>query len=92
VRKRRSKDELLMKIIVHGVLITFVVMTIFPMALTLILSFTDQTSIMNKGYSLIPDAWSLDAYKYLFDAPVMMLRATKTVSLSLREERWAMWC
>lgn len=66
-----------MKIIVHAVLITFVIMTIFPMALTLIISFTDQASIMNKGYSLVPDAWSLEAYKYLFDAPAQMLRAYK---------------
>lgn len=75
--KRRSKDELLMKAIVHVILLTFVIMTIFPMAFTIIISLTDQKSISNIGYSLFPENWSLDAYKYLFQAPAQLLKGYK---------------
>ena len=61
--KRRSKDEILMKVIVHVILLTFVIVTIFPMVFTIIISLTDQQSIANYGYSLVPESWSLDAYK-----------------------------
>lgn len=75
--KRRSKDELLMKAIVHVILLTFVIMTIFPMAFTIIISLTDQESISNIGYSLFPENWSLDAYKYLLQAPAQLLKGYK---------------
>ena len=72
--KRKSKDELLMKAIVHVILLIFVIMTIFPMAFTIIISLTDQESISNIGYSLFPENWSLDAYTYLLQAPAQLLK------------------
>ncbi|MBQ8813769.1 MAG: carbohydrate ABC transporter permease [Lachnospiraceae bacterium] len=75
--KRKSKDEILMKIIVHAVLLTFVILTIFPMVFTVIISLTDQKSLANIGYSLIPESWSWDAYKYLFQAPAQLLNGYK---------------
>ena len=75
--KRKSKDEILMKIIVHVVLLAFVILTIFPMVFTVIISLTDQESLANIGYSLIPESWSWDAYKYLFQAPAQLLNGYK---------------
>lgn len=39
---------------------------LLPIALVLVASATDERSILSKGYSLFPDAWSLNAYRYLF--------------------------
>ncbi|MBQ8231698.1 MAG: carbohydrate ABC transporter permease [Lachnospiraceae bacterium] len=77
MRKIRSKDELAMKLIVHIVLLALVVMTLLPMALTIVVSLTDQSSIAANGYSLFPEKWSLDAYKYLLDSPNQLLRGYK---------------
>lgn len=77
MRKKKSKDEIAMKLIVHLILMAFVIATLIPMALTIVVSLTDQSSIMAKGYSLFPDSWSLDAYKYLLRSPDQLLRGYK---------------
>jgi putative aldouronate transport system permease protein len=58
---------------------------IFPLALVLIASFTDEQAIMADGYSFFPAKWSLDAYHYLFainpDAIVQSYGITISVTL-----------
>lgn len=38
---------------------------VFPFIFIIILSFSDETSMVVNGYQLIPEAWSLDGYRYL---------------------------
>jgi putative aldouronate transport system permease protein len=38
---------------------------ILPLLLVVIVSFTSQISIANKGYTFFPDEWTLEAYVYL---------------------------
>ncbi|MDR2376354.1 MAG: carbohydrate ABC transporter permease [Treponema sp.] len=38
---------------------------ILPLLLVVIVSFTSQLSIANKGYTFFPDEWTLEAYVYL---------------------------
>jgi putative aldouronate transport system permease protein len=61
------------------------IMMIFPLALVLIASFTDEQAIMANGYSFFPEKWSLDAYHYLFainpDAIVRSYGITISVTL-----------
>jgi putative aldouronate transport system permease protein len=38
---------------------------ILPLLLVVIVSFTSQLSIANKGYTFFPDEWTLEAYRYL---------------------------
>lgn len=42
------------------------VFIILPFVLMIIVSFSTETSVMMKGYSFVPDGWTLDAYKFLF--------------------------
>ncbi|RAP77666.1 carbohydrate ABC transporter permease [Paenibacillus montanisoli] len=55
-----------------GVIGIYLLLTIFalacllPMVMTLVVSFSDENSIVNKGYSLFPDAFSLDGYRAIF--------------------------
>ena len=39
---------------------------VFPFIFVIILSLTDENSIVRNGYRLIPDAWSTAGYEYLF--------------------------
>ena len=52
------------------------VVCILPILLVYILSFTAESSLISKGYSLFPEAWSLDAYRYLFGATGSVLLAS----------------
>ena len=48
---------------------------LLPFLLVLSGSFSDQTSILTHGYQLIPETFSLEAYKTLFKIPGDLLRA-----------------
>lgn len=46
-------------------------LTLFPFLIVLAVSFTDERSIAKNGFSLIPDKWSLSAYKIIFDGSMV---------------------
>jgi len=52
--------------IIHFFFILQCLSIVLVIALTLIVSFSAETSIIEKGYSFFPNAWSLDAYKSVF--------------------------
>lgn len=48
---------------------------ILPFLLVIAVSLTDEKSLNLNGYQFIPKSFSLDAYRYLLDAPDILLRA-----------------
>ena len=59
-----------------SILMTLVGLTgIFPFIFVIILSLTDESSIVRNGYRLIPDAWSTAGYEYLFTQSSTILNA-----------------
>ena len=40
--------------------------TLLPLILVIIISFSSEQSVLEKGYSFFPTSWSLDAYRYLW--------------------------
>ena len=54
------------KIVAYFITTFISVSTTFPMLLTLAISITDETTLVN-GYKLIPEKFSLDAYKYVIE-------------------------
>jgi putative aldouronate transport system permease protein len=58
--------------------VLFIIVTcsmIFPLLLVVIVSFTDETTIIRDGYSYFPKLLSLEAYKYLFLDSMTIIRA-----------------
>ena len=49
----------------HIVMIILSVLAIAPFILLIISSFTDEGAALRNGYSYFPEAWSLEAYKYI---------------------------
>ncbi|WP_436376895.1 carbohydrate ABC transporter permease [Cytobacillus sp. BC1816] len=45
---------------------SFALMCIFPFIYVVIISLSDEESLARNGYQLIPENWSLEAYKYLW--------------------------
>ena len=59
-------------------LITLGIMTILsllPVILIVIASFTDENSLIANGYSYFPAKWSLDAYFYMVKQVKLITRA-----------------
>ncbi len=50
-------------------------MCLFPFAYVIIISFTSEESIVRNGFQLIPEAWSLDAYKFLWSVKDQLLQS-----------------
>ncbi|OAK71439.1 carbohydrate ABC transporter permease [Lederbergia galactosidilytica] len=53
----------------------FTIMCLFPFAYVIIISFTSEESIVRNGFQLIPEAWSLDAYKFLWSVKDQLLQS-----------------
>jgi putative aldouronate transport system permease protein len=70
--KRRKKVSI-SQIIIHLIFILACIFCILPILLVLSISLTDESVIYQNGYHLIPEAFSLDAYKYILSgsSPVL---------------------
>lgn len=52
-------------------------MFILPFVLIIAASFTEESALVSEGYKLIPSAFSLEAYKYVFRSPQQLLDSYK---------------
>lgn len=58
--------------ITNTVFLAFVsILTLFPFLIVLAVSFSDESSIAKNGFRLIPEKWSLGAYRLLFEGSVI---------------------
>lgn len=57
------------------ILVVLVVITMMPIALIIIASFTEETALIQDGYSYLPKKWSLDAYYYMVKQGTVIIRA-----------------
>ena len=74
-KKPVGRDRLIFDVISVVVLAVLSICCLLPFLLVLSGSFSDQTSILTHGYQLIPETFSLEAYKTLFKIPGDLLRA-----------------
>ncbi|MBB3109610.1 putative aldouronate transport system permease protein [Paenibacillus phyllosphaerae] len=51
------------------------IVCVFPFLFVVIISFTDEMVLARNGYKIVPEAWSLDAYRYIFKTGESLLRA-----------------
>lgn len=57
------------------ILTVLVVLTLLPIVLIVIASFTDENALLQNGYSFLPKKWSLDAYYYIIKQGTVILRS-----------------
>lgn len=67
-----SKKITVSDIVINLVFIAFVAFCVLPFILVISVSLTDQNEIVNNGYRFIPKAFSLEAYRYLFQTNKMI--------------------
>ncbi|AGA56629.1 Binding-protein-dependent transport systems inner membrane component [Thermobacillus xylanilyticus] len=59
----------------HAIMAALSAACLFPFILLFVVSFSDEQSIILNGYSLIPDSFSLEAYRYLWGQLTPLARA-----------------
>ena len=74
---KRTRDQVVFNAITYPLLALLALVCLLPFWLIVSASFTDNSTILVEGYSLIPKVWSLDAYAYLFATPKTILSAYK---------------
>ncbi|QTH44487.1 carbohydrate ABC transporter permease [Cohnella sp. LGH] len=74
-RKRIRENSLLAQTAIHLFFIAACAACLIPLILVTIVSFTDERSILANGYSFLPEAFSLDAYRYLLADSGRLLHA-----------------
>lgn len=62
-------------IVLHIIFIIIAVCCVFPILLTLSISFSSNKAIVEHGYSLMPKEFSLESYQYIFMDSTKILRA-----------------
>jgi len=61
-----TKSGVFGQVVMHFIFIVATLIFIYPIILTLMVSFTEETSLMRYGMRLIPQEFSLDAYRLVF--------------------------
>jgi putative aldouronate transport system permease protein len=57
------------KLGIHAIMVTIAILSLFPAALIISGSFSSNDAIINSGYRLWPQDFSMDAYTFLFKQP-----------------------
>lgn len=71
----KQYDRLVLNIIGYVFVSLFAVICVIPFVMVVTGSFSSQQAIVSDGYRLIPRAYSLDAYRIMFDSSRSLLRA-----------------
>lgn len=77
IKKSRDIHSLspFMNIVFNVIAAMFSLVCVFPFAFVVILSFTDEKSLAQHGYRLIPEKWSTYAYEYMFQNGAQLLQS-----------------
>ena len=75
MRARRLRERTVYQILAHVIMITLCILVLLPFMVLLMSSFTDETTAIVNGYSLFPEKFSLEAYKYIINRFVVIGRA-----------------
>lgn len=63
---KKTFSDRLLSAIAYTFIGLFALMCLYPLLLTLAVSFSSEGAIIHNGYSIIPQEFSLDTYRYIF--------------------------
>ena len=73
-----KKKNVLGRLLIHIPLILLALACLLPFILVLSSSFTEEASLLKNGFSIIPQKFSVEAYKFIFRSPQEVIAAYKT--------------
>lgn len=66
MEKNGFHGDKLVVVLAYGIIGLFAVLCLYPLLLTVSVSFSSERAIAGNGYSILPQAFTLDTYKYIF--------------------------
>lgn len=75
---KKGKDVIALNIIAYTFCGFIALICLIPFLMILAGSFSSETAILNNGFSLFPQDFSLEAYKTVFNEPMVVVRAYAT--------------
>lgn len=80
--KRMGMDSRLAKNFSHILILIIAILCMLPFMMVISGSFTSNEAILTKGFGIIPTELSLEAYKYIFNAPAKIINAYKVTIIT----------
>ena len=81
---KKGKDVIALNIIAYGFSTILALMCLIPFLMILAGSFSSEQAIVRNGFSLLPQDFSMEAYKTVFREPVVVVKAyATTIGLTL---------
>ena len=74
-RQHLAADEVLVRVIGYAFLTLFGLVCVLPFYMIVISSFASEESIIRHGFRLIPESFSLEAYRIIFQNPQRIVQA-----------------
>ena len=82
MKSKKFVSDRLVKIFSYA-FITFVSLAcLYPLLMVLGVSFSDNTAVVQHGYKVIPEIFSLDTYVYLFSFLIIVTKVNPSCSTS----------
>ena len=72
---KTTRDEMVLKGLGYALTFVFGIMCVMPFVLIVVSSFSSEASILHRGYTLVPESFSLNAYRWVFRNPMRIVRA-----------------
>ena len=77
MKVKKGTSTIVFEIITYAMLALGAIVCVLPFIIILSGSFTDNTTILTKGYSILPRDFTFAAYQTIFKAPKDILQAYK---------------
>lgn len=77
-----KKSKKLNQLLINLLFVVLAAVFIYPFLLLVSVSFSNETDIINNGYKLIPEHFTLSAYKYLFSTPHQIIQSYKVTTFT----------
>ena len=65
-RSKQNKGDSAVTILAYTIVIVFSLICLYPVLLTIMVSFSDEYMVQIHGFKLIPEKFSFDTYRYIF--------------------------
>lgn len=78
-----KRQENVLNTVLHILFVIMSLVFIYPIILTLVISFTSEASLANKGYAMIPEKWSLDGYRFALSGNGILNAYKVTIAASV---------
>lgn len=73
--RRKIGDEKRFRLVVTVILLAVSIFAVFPLVLLVVASFTDENELITRGYQLLPEKLSLEAYRYIVRQAATIVRS-----------------